>query len=56
MNSIPLQLRVEHYQLYCHNKLIATLLGCINYKKLFFRALRYHLLHFVPCVARNVRI
>ena len=46
MNSIPLQLRVEHYQLYCHNKFIATLLGCINYKRLFFPCLEVSLTTF----------
>lgn len=46
MNSIPLQLRAEHYQLYCHNKFIATLLGCINYKRLYFPCLEVSLTTF----------
>ena len=46
MNSIPLQLRSEHYQLYCHNKFIATLLGCINYKRLYFPCLEVSLTTF----------
>ncbi len=46
MNSIPLQLRIEHYQLYCHNKLIATLLGCMNYKRFYFPCLEVSLTTF----------
>lgn len=46
INSIPLQLRIEHYRLYHNNRLLAVLLGCLNYKRLYFPCLEVSLTTF----------